>query len=101
YIVSNCQEGYIDNFLDYHKLRKYFVDYECAGTKDCSKGELIKLVLSRNNFKSSIYVGDTQGDRNAAKEAEIPFIFAAYGFGQVDSTDFTINKFSDMVNFVR
>lgn len=100
YIVSNCQEGYIENFLNVHKLGQYFTDYECAGTKDCTKGALIKDVLERNGWKKSIYLGDTQGDRNAAKEAEIPFIFASYGFGEVDSCEYSISEFSEMLEFI-
>ena len=96
YIVSNCQDGYIETFLEFHRLGKYFCDYECAGTKDCSKGVLIKQVIERNGFKNSVYIGDTQGDRNAAKEAEVPFIFAEYGFGSVDSYEFKIDKFEDI-----
>lgn len=29
-------------------------------------------------------VGDTAGDANAAREAEIDFIYAEYGFGEVE-----------------
>ena len=47
------------------------------------KGENIRLVMERNHWKSSIYIGDTEGDRQAALTAGIPFIHAAYGFGQV------------------
>lgn len=100
YIVSNCQNGYIEAFLDFHKLGKYFCDYECSGTKCLPKGENIKLVIERNNFKNSIYVGDTQGDKNAAILANVPFVFAEYGFGNVDSYDFIIKKFDEIKELV-
>jgi len=84
-IVSNCQDGYIECFFKANPhLEKYFTDYECPGRTGKAKAENIKLVIERNNLKNPVYVGDTAGDAKAAKEAGIPFIFARYGFGQVD-----------------
>ena len=36
--------------------------------------------MERNGLSEAVYVGDTQGDANSCKEAEIPMIYAAYGF---------------------
>jgi len=84
-IVSNCQDGYIECFFKANPhLEKYFTDYECPGRTGKAKAENIKLVIERNNLKNPVYVGDTAGDAKAAKEAGIPFIFARYGFGQVE-----------------
>ena len=84
-IVSNCQDGYIECFFKANPhLEKYFTDYECPGRTGKAKAENIKLVIERNNLKNPVYVGDTSGDAKAAKEAGIPFIFARYGFGQVE-----------------
>ena len=33
YIVSNCQEGYIERFLDRYSLEKYFCAYRFSGKK--------------------------------------------------------------------
>lgn len=83
-IVSNCQEGYIQSFFRaYPHLEKYFIDYEYPGRSGKFKADNIRLVMKRNKLVSPIYVGDTQGDADAAKEAGIPFIFAEYGFGSV------------------
>ena len=46
--------------------------------------ETIRLLMERNGIEQAIYVGDTQGDLNAADLAGIPFVYAAYGFGQVN-----------------
>ena len=97
FIVSNCQCGYIETFLEYHNLAKYFKDIECAGNTRLVKGENIKSVMKRNNLKHSVYVGDTQGDFDAAKLANIPFVFASYGFGKVDGYDYIIKEISDIV----
>ena len=97
FIVSNCQCGYIETFLEYHKLSKYFKDFECAGNTRLAKGENIKSVMKRNNLVHPVYVGDTQGDCDAAKLANIPFVFASYGFGKVDGYDYVIKEISEMV----
>ncbi len=101
YIVSNCEDGYIEAFFSYHKLQKYFCDYEHPDARCLPKSENIKLVLERNGFKNSVYVGDTQGDADAAKSAGIPFIFASYGFGSVEAPDYTIEKFEDILETVQ
>ncbi|WP_339171282.1 HAD family hydrolase [Solibacillus sp. FSL R5-0691] len=98
YIVSNCQDGYIESFYKYHKLEKYFLDFESHGRTAMSKGENIKLVIDRNNLLNPVYVGDTEGDLNAARYAEIPFIFAKYGFGQVSQYDNKIESLDELLN---
>ena len=82
-IVSNCQEGYIEAFLEYHQLGPYFDDTENFGRTGRSKGANIRLVVERNHLDEAVYLGDTQGDYDAAKEAGVPFLHAAYGFGTV------------------
>lgn len=72
FLVSNCQAGYIEAFYAYHGLQKYFTDYENPGRTGLSKGENIKLVMDRNHLMSPVYVGDTEGDRKAARFAGIP-----------------------------
>ncbi|MBP3442644.1 MAG: HAD family hydrolase [Clostridia bacterium] len=100
YIVSNCQDGYIEAFFEHHGLGKYFCDTEHPDKRCLSKGENIKKLIERNGFKNSIYIGDTQGDADAAKFAGIPFIFASYGFGKVDSPDYTISSVPEILNIV-
>ncbi|MEW9502057.1 HAD family hydrolase [Jeotgalibacillus marinus] len=97
YIVSNCQDGYIESFYEFHNLEKYFLDYENPGRTGLSKGENINLIIERNNLSNPIYVGDTEGDLNASRYAGIPFVYAKYGFGQVSDYDEVIEKFDELV----
>jgi len=98
-IVSNCNDGYIESFLEAHKLGKYFVDTECPGRSRLNKAGNNKLIIERNNLISPIYVGDTQGDCNSAKEAGIPFVYARYGFGKnVEGYDYVIDKIEDLLD---
>lgn len=97
FIVSNCQCGYIETFLEYHNMHKYFKDIECAGNTGLVKGENIKKVIERNNLKSPVYVGDTQGDCDGARIAKIPFVYASYGFGKVTDYDYSIKEVADLI----
>ena len=83
FIVSNCQCGYIESFLQYHKLGTYFQGFLCSGQTGKKKGENIKLLMKTYGLKQPIYIGDTHMDYEATKQANIPFIYAAYGFGTV------------------
>lgn len=95
-IVSNCQSGYLNAFLTHYNLNELMTDYECAGSSPLSKGENIELVVKRNGFEKAIYVGDTKSDENAAKEAGLPFVYASYGFGDVDEYAAVINSFEEI-----
>lgn len=83
FIVSNCQSGYIEAFLDYYNLHEYFVGHQCYGTKSRPKAENIRDIVVDYQLQSPVYVGDTQGDYESSKKAGVPFIFVAYGFGEV------------------
>lgn len=100
YIVSNCQVGYIEAFLEYYHFEKYFKDTENFGNTGKLKAYNIKLVVGRNHIDKAVYVGDTQGDYDAAKEAGIPFIHAAYGFGKVSQETPKLLQFKDLAEVV-
>lgn len=100
YIVSNCQCGYIESFLESSGYKKYFDDIECHGNTGKIKAENIKLICERNELSAAIYVGDTQLDFDSASEAGIPFVHAAYGFGKVEGAKYVIEKFIDLTNVI-
>ncbi len=97
YIVSNCQFGYIDVFLEYYNLGQYFKDYECSGNTGKSKDYNIKLVVKRNNISNAIYVGDTEKDYQASKKNNLKFVWAKYGFGLCEKYDECIDDISELL----
>ena len=100
-VVSNCQEGYVKAFLDSMDMWKYFVDYEEWGRTKLLKAGNIRLVMDRNNEDEAIYIGDIQTDADAAHEAGIPCVYAAYGFGEITDAEGTIERFEDLPGLLR
>ncbi len=98
FIVSNCQSGYIEAFLENSGLEGHFIDHTCPGDTGMLKGENIRYIMEKHGLKRAIYVGDTQGDADACKIAGIPMIFAAYGFGSVDGEYLSIHGLKELLN---
>ena len=101
FIVSNCQVGYVEAFLNYYQLGHLFKDHECSGKTKMSKDKNIELVIERNKLDECIYVGDTIGDYNASLKAQIPFVYAAYGFGEVPEAKHKINSVDELLEQVK
>lgn len=101
FIVSNCQDGYIETFFKAHGLSKYFTDYECPGRTGKLKADNIKMIVERNHLKSPIYVGDTKWDMDSAHKAGVPFIYASYGFGKdLVGYEYKIERFEDLLKIL-
>lgn len=102
YMVSNCQSGYIEAFLDYYKLWDLVEDIECYGNNHKQKGENIALVIKRNQLEETAYVGDIQGDYDATMAAgeilgqNVTFVHAAYGFGTIVQKVKRIEAFQEL-----
>lgn len=101
FIVSNCQSGYIEVFLNLSGVGRYFSGHQCYGTKGNPKAENIKDIINDYDLKAPVYIGDTKGDYDSAAKAGVPFIFADYGFGRVESGQIaTIGNFADLTEIL-
>ena len=96
FIVSNCKCGYIEVMLRSTGLAPYVTDTLCFGQTKTSKGQTIRTLMKKNHLKDVFYVGDTQGDADACKEAGIDFVFASYGFGEVPDAKWSIESITDL-----
>ncbi|MBO4819699.1 MAG: HAD family hydrolase [Firmicutes bacterium] len=96
YIVSNGQENYAHNFIEFYHFEKYFEDEETFGRTLKSKAENIKLLVERNGLDEAVYVGDTRQDETSAEEAGVKFIYASYGFGEALKPDETIGGLGEL-----
>ena len=105
YIVSNCQAGYIEAFLEYFDIpygtpEDLVEDIECYGNNLLQKDENIKLLAERNGLTEACYVGDIQSDYDATAKAGFPFIHAKYGFGTINTEVPVINSFDELIKVV-
>ena len=80
------------------KLGEYFKDFTCPAYTGRLKGENIRIIMERNGLSEAVYVGDTQGDANSCKEAEIPMIYAAYGLSLIHICCRSRNFWSIMIS---
>ena len=102
-IVSNCQKGYIELFMEKCGVKELICDTECYGNTLLGKADNIRSVVERNGFKNPVYVGDTAGDAVASKEAGVAFAWAAYGFGdrRPEGTVAVISSPYDMIGLLK
>ena len=97
FIVSNSQRGYPELCIQKLGLDDYISGHLCFGDTGTEKGETIRRLMTRHGITDACYIGDTQGDCDAADHAGIPFIFAAYGFGEPSHYTAKIEKFEDLL----
>ena len=97
FVVSNCQAGYIELVFEKTGLGKYFKGHLCPGDTGEAKAANIRSIAEKYHLKAPVYVGDTFGDYQACLEAGVPFVFASYGFGQVDTPDYVIEEPADLL----
>ena len=62
FIVSNCQQGYIEQFMDKSGTEQYITDHLCYGDTGRGKGDNIITLMDRNKISpdNTFYVGDTK-----------------------------------------
>ena len=98
FIVSNSQCGYPELCMDKLGLTPYIQGHLCFGDTGTSKGKTIRTLMEKHNIQNCAYIGDTQGDYEATVEAEVPFIWASYGFGVPDGYAGKIDSFEELLN---
>lgn len=96
YIVSNCQCGYIEVLLKSTGLEAYVKDHLCFGRTHRPKNETIRMLMDAHHLNEVVYIGDTLGDYQACQIADVPFIFAEYGFGEVSENTMRIKDISEL-----
>lgn len=103
FIVSNCQRGYINTFLEACGVTNLITDWRCGHDSDeeDSKEDNIRYLCDRYNLIYPIYVGDTESDWHSATKAGVNFIAADYGFGSIpEFVKLRISNFGDLVKLL-
>jgi phosphoglycolate phosphatase len=102
FLISNCPTWYLNNFLDFYKLREVFTDWDCYGSSLAPKSEMIQNMISFHGMEKleTIYIGDTEIDEMSSEYAGIDFGFAKYGYGNAKNPKVVFEKFSDIVKML-
>lgn len=98
FIVSNAQCGYPELCMEKLGLTPFIQGHLCFGDTGTSKGKTIRRLMAEHGIEDCAYIGDTQGDYEATVEADVPFIWAAYGFGSPEGYAEKIDAITDLLN---
>lgn len=98
FIVSNSQQGYPELVIEKLGLESLIEDHLCFGDTGTSKGKTIRALMEKHGISDAVYIGDTQGDYEATREAGIPFVWAAFGFGTPERWDEKIESFEALAH---
>jgi phosphoglycolate phosphatase len=58
---------------------------------------MIERIVDRYGVMNPIYIGDTEGDRQAADAAGVDFGYASFGFGRVAAPAPAFASFGELV----
>jgi len=97
FLCSNCQSGYIEAFFRTYDVSRFFTATIASGDTGVYKTANLKTLIHRYDIDTAVFVGDTESDHHAAATNNIPFVYAAYGFGNLTDFDASIEKFSDLL----
>ena len=97
FIVSNCEAGYPQRCMEALGVSDCFRGTLCYGQTGTSKGQTILSLMKEHNIQNCAYIGDTQGDYEATLEANVPFIWAAYGLGSPVGFDAKIESIDELL----
>ncbi len=102
FIVSNCQKGYIELVCGKLGIEDCIEDHLCFGDTGLTKGETMRELMEKNGLseKETVYVGDTAGDKAATEFAGATFVYAAYGFGELEGEAHVVNLPKEIGNII-
>ena len=98
-LLSNCEEGGLVNFMNHTKTNHLFLDYMEHGKNNMPKSFNLNLLKTRNDLKSPVYIGDTDGDRRESSLANVPFVFVTYGFGETEHFNMQFHSFKELTEY--
>ena len=96
FIVSNSQLGYPETTMEKLGITHLFQGHLCFGNTGTDKGTTIRILMEQHNIENAVYIGDTQGDYEAAVKAGLPFVWATFGFGVPEGYDAKIDSFREL-----
>lgn len=100
FILSNCFSNTVYQFLRFTGLGQYIEGHICYGENPVPKADNMDFLKKNYNLQNPIYIGDTNGDRTQAEQANIPFVYMTYGFDKVDTYFQAFDTFGDLTTWL-
>lgn len=102
FIASNCQEEYIDLFLnsDAENIKYNITDYYCIDDGFDTKSDIVKYIIETYKLKNPIMIGDSDTDKKAAEDNSIRFIQRVDHFVEVDQDTTKINRITELLEIL-
>jgi phosphoglycolate phosphatase len=100
FLVSNCQEWYLNLFFGFSCLKSVLTGFDCNGISGLPKNEMLARIKRDYFLHNPVYIGDLASDETAAKLAGIDFVHAAWGFGKPERKTKTVNSFVELVEYL-
>jgi phosphoglycolate phosphatase len=101
FLVSNCQDWYLDVFLNFSGLRPILTGFDCYGLSGLSKAEMLLKIKNNYILNNPVYIGDTEGDEIATNLAKMEFIYVSYGFGKAKNNPKTFNSSTSLMDYLK
>lgn len=79
-LCSNGSRDYVETSLRVTQIRRYFSEIACAG-EFVEKTQAVEEMIRATKSAFTVMVGDGRHDAKAARENNIPFLAAGYGYG--------------------
>lgn len=87
-LASNCGRRYLESFLDAFDLRGIVREAYCADSPGIgSKADMVREILAATGARRPVFLGDRDGDRQAARAHGVPFVLFTGGFGPAPAVD--------------
>lgn len=104
FIVTNKRQKPTELITKYLNIEYYFCALYCIDSKNgySSKAQMVKHILEAEGLSSDkcFLIGDTYQDEISAKPNNITFIYAAYGYGNLENTDNSITQPLETLKFI-
>lgn len=97
FLVSNCPTWYLEEFFRVTALRGCFAGWDCHGRSGIPKSGMLRELAAVHRLERAVYVGDTQGDWEAATQAGMDFALVRYGFGRLGGVPLSFSAFDELV----
>ena len=99
FMLSNCSSKGLLNFVNYTGTAHLFDGLLTQGERPCEKSDNLRYMAQEYLLKCPTYVGDTQADCDQCHAADMPFVYADWGFGQCNDADWRFATIDDFTRY--